>query len=138
MGAASVEPQGHSPEILAYHLLLCSHCHLPSAKAGFRDIGPDFLCKGKPMALSCKELSIKSSSDEWNNSSSPIRWLTMWIPSKGGRLEKSRWPFRHLSCENKVQVIRCTQAKAHGHPGKGGIRIQGRQCLRLFTYRNAR
>lgn len=77
---------------------------LPSATAGSKDIRPDFLCKGKPTPLSRKELSIKSSSDEWNDSSSPIKWLTMWIPSKGGWFEKPLWPFRHLSCQNKIQV----------------------------------
>lgn len=77
---------------------------LPSATVGSKDIGPDFLCKGKPTPLSCRELSRKSSSEEWNDSSSPIKWLTMWIPSKGGWPEKPLWPFRHLSCQNKIQV----------------------------------
>ena len=77
---------------------------LPPATAGSKDMGPDFLCKGKPMPLSRKELSIKSSSEEWNDSSSPIKWLTMWIPSKGGWPEKPLCPFRHLSCQNKIQV----------------------------------
>lgn len=71
---------------------------LPSATWGFKDTGTELLCKGKPMPLSCKELSINSSSEECNDSSSPIKWLTMWIPSKGGWPEKPLWLFRHLSC----------------------------------------
>lgn len=86
---------------------------LPSATVGSKDSRPDFLSKGKPMPLSCKELSIKSSSEECNDSSSSSKWLTMWIPSKGAWPEKTLWPFRHLSCQNKIQDNIFNLGKTH-------------------------
>lgn len=117
---------------LVSRVLSSASLSLPSARVGSKDIGPDFLCKGKPMPLSCKELSINSSSEEWNDSSSPIKWLTMWIPSKGGWLEKPLWPFRHLSCQNKIQVNILNLGK-YTHSKKGNISYLTRRYLDLFS-----